>query len=116
LASHDALESLRNGKFRCRYFCGIDYELCNLVLNLVSHAAENFCFLLGQTTGGIRVNDAPLAKVQREGEYRTPFLGRITDRDHIAETFPQWLRAKVGPFVARLRMARKCLVEGWQQE
>jgi hypothetical protein len=59
--------------------CGIGYELFNLVLDLVSHTAENFCFLLGQSTGGIWVNDTPVRNAEREGEYRVPFLGRIAD-------------------------------------
>jgi len=86
LSSHEAPKSLRDGKFTCGDFRGIDYELLNLVLNLVSHAAEHFCSLVRQINGGIWVNDAPVSKVEREWEYWTPFLGRITDRDHVAET------------------------------
>ena len=34
----------------CFYLCCIGYELSYLVLDLISHAPENFCFLPGQST------------------------------------------------------------------
>jgi hypothetical protein len=84
--THKPLVSLGDGKFSCLCLCGILYELVNLVLNFISHATKNFCSLLGQSRGSIWVDDVPVSKMEREGKYRTPFLGRITDGDHVAET------------------------------
>jgi hypothetical protein len=69
--------------------CGIGYELFNLVLNLVSDAAEYFFFLVDQTTGGMWIYDIPVQNTEREGEYRVSFLGCVTDRDYMAERFFQ---------------------------
>ena len=52
--------SLRDGEFTCFYFSGISYELSNLILNFVSHAAESLCFLFWQTSGTIGVDDIPV--------------------------------------------------------
>src|SRR5208337_4870163 len=87
-----AVDSSRDGEFTCLCLWGIGYELSNLVPDLVSHAAESFCFLFGQSTGGIWVDDTPVQNAEREGEYRIPFLGRITDCNHVTETFFQRLR------------------------
>ncbi|HWJ18187.1 MAG TPA: hypothetical protein VNR65_05600, partial [Geobacterales bacterium] len=81
--------SLRDGEFTCCDLCGIGHELFNLVLDLVSDAAVHFFLLIGQSTGGIWVYDIPVQNAEREGKYRIPFLGRITDGDHMAERFFQ---------------------------
>jgi hypothetical protein len=81
--------SLRNGKFTCFGLCGIGYELFNLVVDLVSDAAEHFFFLIEQSTSGIWVYDIPVQNAKRKGEYRTPFLGRITNGNHMADRFFQ---------------------------
>ena len=81
--------SLRNREAARFDLCGIGDELLNLVLDLVSDAAEHFFFLIGQSTGGIWVHDIPVQNVEGEGEYRAPFLIRITDGDYAAELFFQ---------------------------
>src|ERR1700691_4074434 len=87
-----ATDSLSNGEFSCLDLCGIGYEFSDLVLNLISHAAKYFCSLFRQSICCVWVDDAPVSKVEREGEYRTSFLGRIADGDHIAETLFYRLR------------------------
>ena len=53
-------DSLRDGKFTCFYLCCIGYELSYLVLDLISHPPENFCFLPGQSTVRTWVGDTPV--------------------------------------------------------
>jgi hypothetical protein len=83
------LDSLRDGEFTYFHLRGSGYELFNLILDLVSDAAEHLLFLVDQSTGGIWVYDIPVQNAEREWEYRAPFLVRITDGDHMAERFFQ---------------------------
>src|ERR1700719_473580 len=85
-------DSLCDGKLTSLYLWGIGYELSNIVLNLVPHAPIDFSVLRRQSIDGIGVNDTPVSKMEREGEYRTSFFGRITDGDHVAEPFFHGLR------------------------
>jgi len=88
-SASQGLYSLRDGEFTCFDLCGIGHELFNLVLDLVSDAAEHFFLLIEQTICGIWIYDISVQNTEREGEYRAPFLGRITDGDYMAERFFQ---------------------------
>ena len=96
LTNSKARDFLRDGKFSCLCLCGFGYELLNLVPNFVSHVSEDSYSLLGQSTGAIWVDDIPVSNMEREGEYRTPFLGGITDGNHVAEAFFYRLRDALG--------------------
>ena len=74
-----------DGEFTCLCLWGVGYELSNLFPDFVAHAAEDFCFLFGESRGRILVDDIPVQNAEGEGEYRVPFLGLIADGDHVAK-------------------------------
>src|ERR1700722_3917399 len=89
---HALLSPSSDREFARLYLCGIGDEFSDFVLDLISHAAKYFCSLFRQSLCGVWVDDAPVPKMEREGENRTSFLGRVTDDDHITETLFYRLR------------------------
>ena len=76
------MDSLGDGKLTVVCLRGFRYESSNLILDLVSHPAEDFYLLLGGTGSGSRIHDTPVQKTGRKRKDRAPLLGRITHGDH----------------------------------